>query len=167
MDEEMSLDDLVVLVGTSIADGESCVVPDTEFLKLMFERAPERERLFNPNNFNVEGYASFTQALSAGDFGVRLEDIQKGINERWACWDDDAGCFDTSQCPGVIDSYAFVNANSLLPAAFGRDVFENEEPADTDRLYAMDRERCSASWERTGAKALSADSSTERKPWLL
>ncbi|MNC23758.1 hypothetical protein D3C75_717930 [compost metagenome] len=98
-----------------------------------------------------------------GEFGVRLEDIQKGINDRWACWDEDSGCFDTTQCPGVIDTYAFVGANSLNRSAFELQPFENEPPEDFASLFliANDHKPVPAKVE-ANAKA-----STERKPWLL
>lgn len=163
-DFKMDIEELIVLVGTCVATGETYVVPDDKFLRMMFKQAPEQGRMFNPGNFSVDGYLSFTQALLNGEFGTRIEDIQKGLNERWACWDEEHRCFDTSQCPGVIDSYAFVNANSLNRTAFESNPFELEVPNDIATLYLKNDDHRPTP-EAVAVKKVEV--STQRKPWLL
>lgn len=159
---DMGPDELIVLVATCVADGETWVVPDKQFLKILFECAPESGRILNPANYEIYGYSSFTTAVAEGELPVRLEELQKSINTNFACWDEEARCFDTSICSGVADTYAFVNANAVTYSAFGDNVFASEMPADYDKWVA----------ERTGcgevAKPVAkVESSTERKPWLL
>lgn len=155
----MEIAELIVLVGTSIADGESYVVPETEFLKILFDPAPESSRILNPSRCNIDGYPTFTDAVVNDHLSVRLEELQKIINDRWACWDPDNQRFNTEGVHGVIDTYAFVNANCLTREAFGSEPFLNDLPTDWLAWLAL--------LEKEKAPVTSPQSSTERKPWLL
>lgn len=132
---------------------------------MMFQRAPEKDRLFNPTHFSVIGYPSFTKALLEGEFGTRLEEIELGINQRWACWDKESRCFDTSQSCDVIDVYSFVNASCLNRDAFSLDPFIQEPPIDLASLNDMPDHPTASSVDLLAAKKVEV--STQRKPWLL
>lgn len=128
-------------------------------MEILFEPAPESSRILNPSNYNIDGYPTFTDAVSNGHMSVRLEELQKIINDRWACWDPDERRFNTEGVYGVIDTYAFVNANCLTREAFGSEPFLNDLPTDWMKWLKAD--------EPVATPVVSPQSSTERKPWLL
>lgn len=160
MSEQLRVEQLIVLVGTCIADGETWVVDDQAFMQFLFERGPEHSRILNASNYSIDGYVSFTAAVLDGSLSVRLEDLQRAINEHFACWDEEAGTFDTTVCSGVADTYAFVTANGITPDSFGPNVFDGERPSNYDEWRCKFHHSNQVSVE--GVKT-----STTKKPWLL
>ena len=160
MSEQLNVEQLIVLVGSSLADGETWVVDDAAFVDFLFERAPEHGRIMNPSNYSIDGYVSFTNTVLDGSLPVRLEELQVAINERFACWDAESECFDTTICSGVSDVYAFVNANALNASSFGPHVFSREAPQNYNEWLTGASHSAQPSVEKV-------KSSTTKKPWLL